>query len=159
MSAVPKPQAPRLVPMLLADIDRIMPIEREIYDFPWTPGNFSDSIRADYQCWLYQEGDSIAGYAIVLVGAGEAHLLNLSVARTAQGRGVGYRLLFDVMAAALAHGAERMLLEVRPSNTPGRALYAKAGFTQVGLRKAYYPAKGGREDALVLARRLAGDGT
>lgn len=154
MSAVLKPQALQLAAMTPADIARVMVIENDIYEFPWTAGNFSDSINAGYHCWLVEAGDAVIGYAVVMLGAGEAHLLNLSVARAAQGRGVGGKLLQDLMAVALAHGAHNMLLEVRPSNAAGQALYAKAGFTQLGVRKAYYPATGGREDALVLGRAL-----
>ena len=69
---------------------------------------------------------------------------------------MGKSLLGEVMAAALVCGAHNMLLEVRPTNRIGRALYARAGFAQLGVRKAYYPAKGGREDALVLGCALAG---
>lgn len=160
MSAVLKSRAWQLVPMTLADIARVVSIENTIYDFPWTPGNFSDSLDAGYQCWLCvdeQAGaqDALAGYAVVMLVAGEAHLLNLSVARAAQGRGVGGQLLDALMAAALAQGAHDMLLEVRPSNTAGRALYARAGFNQLGVRKNYYPARDGREDALVLGHPLS----
>ncbi len=160
MSAVLKPQAWQLVPMTPADIARVVSIENTIYEFPWTPGNFSDSLQAGYHCWICVDQHAsaqhpLAGYAVVMVAAGEAHLLNLSVARAAQGRGLGAQLLDALMAAALAHSAHDMLLEVRPSNTAGRALYARAGFNQLGVRKNYYPAKDGREDALVLGRALS----
>jgi len=154
MSAVLKPQSWQLVPMTEADIAHVVAVENSIYDFPWTPGNFGDSLKAGYSCWLSVEEGAISGYAVVMVAVGEAHLLNLSVARAAQGRGLGTQLLDGVMAAALAHGAHDMLLEVRPSNAAGRSLYAKAGFVQLGVRKDYYPARGGREDALVLGRSL-----
>ncbi|HEY4371909.1 MAG TPA: ribosomal protein S18-alanine N-acetyltransferase [Burkholderiales bacterium] len=155
MSAVIKPAAPRLVPMRAADLDRVLPIERDIYDFPWTRGNFEDSMTAGYSCWLYMEEAVLIGYSIVMLAVDEAHLLNLSVARAAQGQGHGRALLETSMAAIHEHGAAAMLLEVRPSNAIGRQLYASAGFTQVGLRKDYYPALRGREDALVLKRALS----
>ncbi len=154
MSAVLKPPVLQLAAMTPGDVERVMAIENDIYEFPWTTGNFNDSIKAGYHCWLVAAGEAVIAYAVVMLGAGEAHLLNLSVARAAQGRGVGRQLLHDVMAAALAQGAHNMLLEVRPSNRAGRALYEKAGFAQLGVRKAYYPARGGREDALVLGRAL-----
>ena len=156
MSAVLKPQRARLTPMSAPQIEDVVRIENDIYEFPWTAGNFSDSISAGYHCWVAQEANVIFGYAVVMIGAGEAHLLNLSVARGAQGRGMGRALLAEVMAAALACGAHNMLLEVRPTNRIGRALYARSGFVQLGVRKAYYPAKGGREDALVLGCALGG---
>ena len=154
MSAVLRAAAPRLVPMAPADLPRVMPIENDIYDFPWTRGNFEDSIKAGYSAWLYQDGAQVIGYCIVMLAVDEAHLLNLSVARQWQGQGHGRGLLEACMAAIQLHGATAMLLEVRPSNEVGRKLYASAGFLQVGQRKDYYPALRGREDALVLRRAL-----
>ncbi len=158
MSAVLRSAAsqgrPELVPMRHADLPRVMRIEKDIYPFPWTQGNFADSIQAGYRCWLYLEGEAIAGYAVLMFGAGEAHLLNLSVARACQGRGVGRSLLGDLIKTARKDGAQTMLLEVRPSNLAGRALYSQAGFVQLGVRRAYYPAEGGREDALILGLTL-----
>lgn len=154
MSAVIKPAAPRLTPMRSTDLERVMPVERDIYDFPWTRGNFEDSLSAGYSCSLYMDGAALIGYCIVMLAVDEAHLLNLSIARAAQGQGHGRGLLEEAMAAIRAHGAKSMLLEVRPSNAIGRKLYASAGFVQVGQRKDYYPALRGREDALVLKRAL-----
>ena len=154
MSAVLKTASLRLALMAEDDVARVMQIENDIYPFPWTPGNFSDSMRAGYGCWLYLEGAALAGYAVVMAGAGEAHLLNLSIARESQGRGLGWRLLGAMVDAARDQGAGNMLLEVRPSNLAGIALYRKAGFAQLGVRRSYYPALHGREDALVFGREL-----
>lgn len=156
MSAVLKPALRQIAAMTLADIGRVIEIENDIYEFPWTTGNFTDSIQAGYHCRLVLDGDVIIAYAVVMHGAGEAHVLNLSVRRSVQRRGVGSFLLSDLLTTALALGAQKMLLEVRPSNSAGRALYDKAGFVQLGVRKAYYPTGGGREDALVLGRDLKG---
>ena len=150
----PRSRAPQLVPMTHGDIARVLLIEHEIYEFPWTPGNFADSLCADYACWLYLEQNELAGYAVVMLAAGEAHLLNLSIARAGQGRGLGRSLLDALMAAAHASGAGKMLLEVRPSNAAGIALYTTAGFARLGVRKGYYPARPGREDAWVYGRDL-----
>ena len=157
MSAVLKAAAgdmPDLRSMTHEDIARVMQIENDIYPFPWTAGNFADSLAAGYHCWLHLNGGKLAAYAVVMMGAGEAHLLNLSVARAQQRRGLGARLLAVLMAQAHHYGAHNMLLEVRPSNTAGIALYTRAGFTQLGQRRGYYPAPGGREDALVFGRSL-----
>ena len=140
--------------MSMADITRVVDIENAIYEFPWTPGNFSDSLNAGYRCSILWQGTQIVAYAVVMIGAGEAHLLNLSVARAAQRRGVGSSALSILMSEAQACGARDMLLEVRPSNLAGRALYARAGFVQLGVRRDYYPAKKGREDALLLGRSV-----
>ncbi len=154
MSAVFRPQPPRLAPMTDQALGRILRIENDIYEFPWTQGNFRDSLAAGYSSWLYLRDDELIGYAVVMLAVDEAHLLNLSIARAAQRRGHGLCLLAEISRAVREHGAKSMLLEVRPSNLAGRALYATAGFSQVGLRRAYYPASGGREDALVLWRAL-----
>ena len=154
MSAVFKPALARLAPMTEQALGPILLIESDIYEFPWTHGNFHDSLAAGYSSWLYLLGEELIGYAVVMLALDQAHLLNLSIARAAQRRGHGLRLLGEISRAACGHGAKSMLLEVRPSNLAGRALYAAAGFSQVGLRRAYYPAHGGREDALVLSHTL-----
>ena len=154
MSAVLKEGAPRLVPMGPADLGQVMEIENDIYEFPWTRGNFNDSMSSGYSCWAFVDGSQMIGYCVVMLAADEAHLLNLSIARSWQGRGYGRALLEHAMQMIHEHGAQSMLLEVRPSNAVGRHLYQKAGFAQVGLRKGYYPALRGREDALVLRRKL-----
>ncbi len=154
MSAVFKQDELQWTPMSGGDVARVVEIENGIYDFPWTAGNFSDSLKAGYRCSLLWQGAQITAYAVVMVGAGEAHLLNLSVAPAFQRRGLGSSMLDMLMSEARACGARDMLLEVRPSNSAGRALYARAGFVQLGVRKDYYPAHKGREDALLLGRTL-----
>ena len=154
MSAVLKAGGPALQPMTDAAIGEVLRIESEIYEFPWTHGNFRDSLEAGYSCWLYRDAAGLVGYAVLMLAADEAHLLNFSIARALQRRGNGSRLLDEVCAVARGHGAKSMLLEVRPTNLPGRELYARAGFRQIGVRRGYYPGRGGREDALVLAHDL-----
>jgi ribosomal-protein-alanine N-acetyltransferase len=153
MSALPRPE-PRIRPLAERDLDPVVAIEREIYEFPWTLGNFRDSLAAGYSCWAYHGADGLVGYAVMMIGAGEAHLLNLSIAPACQRRGYGRQLLEHLMGVARSYGASVLLLEVRPSNTAGRALYAAYGFEQVGIRREYYPARGGREDALLLTFQL-----
>jgi len=154
MSAVLKP-VPQFEPMTAADLRSVLDIEQKIYEFPWTLGNFRDSLRAGYSCWVCRLGGAPIGYAVLMIAAGEAHLLNLSVAPGAQNRGHGRHLLDHVVGVARARGARLLFLEVRPSNDVGRRLYAGYGFGQVGVRRGYYPAKGGgREDALVLSLSL-----
>jgi ribosomal-protein-alanine N-acetyltransferase len=154
MSAVLKASTPRLVPMTKADLSAVMAIENDIYDFPWTRGNFEDSLHAGYSAWLYFVGTEVIGYCVVMLAVDEAHLLNLSIGRDMQGQGYGRALLEAAAEAIGERGAKAMLLEVRPSNAVGRKLYASAGFSQIGLRKDYYPALRGKEDALVLRRAL-----
>jgi len=145
--------------MTAQDLDIVIAIEESIYPHPWTPGNFSDSLAAGYHCWIVEYGVQIAGYAVVAIAAGEAHLLNLSVSSPFQRRGMGRELLAFALKLARDYGAARVLLEVRPSNAAARALYAGAGFAEIGVRKRYYPAGEGREDAIVLERTLERGGS
>jgi ribosomal-protein-alanine N-acetyltransferase len=153
MSALPK-CAPRFRPLTARDLETVEAIEREIYEFPWTRGNFHDSLAAGYSCWACQADGALAGYAVMMIGAGEAHLLNLSIAAPHQRRGFGRALLAHMMRTARDHGARVFLLEVRPSNLGARALYADCAFAQIGTRRGYYPARDGREDALLLSHPL-----
>lgn len=153
MSAVLK-DAPRLAQMREADLAEVMPIESAVYTHPWTRGNFADSLKAGYQCWTWRLGDELLGYFILLVAAGEAHLLNLSVAAARQRAGHGSTLIKEAMRIARVRGAQQVFLEVRPSNLGAKALYSRFGFRQVAVRPGYYPAHAGREDALVLTLAL-----
>jgi len=153
MSAVLK-DAPQLAPMAEADLDAVLVIERAVYTHPWTRGNFADSLRARYQCRTWRQGGTLLGYFVLLAAAGEAHLLNLSIAPACQRRGHGSALLREAMRVAREDGAKKVFLEVRPSNLAGKALYERFGFRKIALRRGYYPAQGGREDALVLSCAL-----
>ena len=153
MSAVQKP-ALRFALLQSTDLDAVSAIEESIYEFPWTFGNFRDSLHAGYSCWGCWTDEILAAYAIAMYAAGEAHLLNISVAPAAQGRGIGSALLHYIMRLGKERHCDRMLLEVRPSNLVARHLYARTGFQEVGRRNSYYPAVHGREDALLLERML-----
>jgi ribosomal-protein-alanine N-acetyltransferase len=153
MSAVLRPD-PWIQPLTERELEAVVEIERTIYDFPWTLGNFRDSLAAGYSCWGFHSADGLVGYAVMMLGANEAHLLNLSVAAPAQRRGLGGRLLEHLLRVARGYQARVVFLEVRPSNPAARRLYLRYGFQQVGLRKGYYPARGGREDALLLSLAL-----
>ncbi len=153
MSAVLK-DAPRLAAMREADLAEVLAIENAIYSHPWTRGNFADSLRAGYRCHTWRGGAELIGYFIVMVAAGEGHLLNLSIAAVRQRQGHGSALLAEAMRIAGAEGAQQLFLEVRPTNAGAKALYSRFGFRQVAVRRDYYPAHGGREDALVLTRAL-----
>ncbi len=145
---------PVITPMLEADLPELMQVEDRIYEFPWSAGNFRDSIRAGYGCWVYRSEGALVGYCVFMVAAGEAHLLNISIADAYQRKGYGARLLREILTAARGQGAALIFLEVRPSNEAGLRLYERFGFRRVGLRRGYYTANSGREDALVLALDL-----
>lgn len=148
MSALARPSEDRFVPMLADDLDRVAAIEREQYPFPWSRGNFQDSLQAGYSTWTLRNGvDELVAYSVVMIAVDEAHLLNLTVARAYQRQGYGWRMLEWMAARAREHNARTMLLEVRPSNADARRLYVRYGFEKIGTRRDYYPAVGGREDA------------
>ena len=153
MSAVLRP-APGFEAMREGDLRAVLEIEEAIYEFPWTLGNFRDSLRAGYVCRVARDGRRLIGYAVLMLAAGEAHLLNLSIAAPSQRRGHGRGLLHDIVRIAREHKAKILFLEVRPTNHVGQRLYAGYGFKQIGVRRGYYPARKGREDALVLALDL-----
>jgi len=141
--------------MVAEDLDAVVAIEGAIYPHPWTRGNFADSLEAGYHCCVVECAGEMAGYTVVMIAAGEAHLLNLSVAAPWQRRGIGREALGFVARLARGYGATKILLEVRPSNMAAIALYAAAGFNEIAVRRGYYPAGDGREDAVVMQLDLA----
>ena len=136
------------------ELDEVATIEHAVHVHPWTRGNFSDSLAAGYHCWVAHRDRALVGYGVVVIAADEAHLLNLSVAPAWQRKGIGTELTRFFLKLARDYGAEKIYLEVRPSNTPARALYKTHGFAEVGLRRDYYPSGSGREDAVVMELEL-----
>lgn len=149
--------ATALRPMREDDLDTVIAIEQRAYPFPWTRGILRDCLRADYPAWVLLQGGAIIGYGVLSIAADEAHILNICTAPEAQGRGHGRRLLRSLLQIARGRGVRRMFLEVRPSNPHAIALYHDEGFNEIGRRPRYYPAKDGREDALVMAMELFAD--
>lgn len=140
-------------PMTEADLDAVLKIEYAAFSHPWTRGIFADGIKS-YDCWLMFEGSQQVGHGVVNVIIDEAHLLNITVKPESQGRGLGLRLLEHLMDRARELKARECFLEVRASNESAYRLYERYGFNEVGRRRGYYPAVGGREDALVMACTL-----
>ncbi len=141
-------------PMGYPDLDRVMEIEQEIYEFPWSRGNFGDSIGSGYHCSVMERGGFLAGYGVMMEVVDEAHLLNLSVAKNWQGLGMGRLLLRAFMEAARKRSLRHFQLEVRVSNKVALSLYRSAGFEDIAVRPGYYPAAWGREDALIMGASL-----
>jgi [ribosomal protein S18]-alanine N-acetyltransferase len=140
--------------MTLGDLGAVSTIENRVYPYPWTLGNFSDSLSAGHECWIILNGAQTIGYAVVMIAANEAHLLNITIAPDWQGLGYGGRLLTYLIKIARAQRAEVVLLEVRPSNRTAQNLYVDFGFRAIGVRRGYYPAAIGREDAIVMELKL-----
>jgi ribosomal-protein-alanine N-acetyltransferase len=144
----------RLRPMLQADLAAVAALERESYVFPWNDQIFADCLRVGYHCVVAETSAGIAGYAVLSMGAGEAHVLNLCVGEHLRRRGVGRTLLLSVLRHARDRGIRDAFLEVRRSNKSAMRLYHRLGFECVGQRRGYYQAQEGREDALVYRLEL-----
>jgi len=151
----PHPARRILRPMREADLALILAIERRAYPYPWSEGIFRDCLHAGHTCWRLLQADTLLGYGILSTGADEAHVLNLCVAPEHQGHGHG-RWLLRALIERIRPRAQRIFLEVRPSNVHAVALYHSEGFNEIGRRPRYYPTPNGREDAIVMAMELLG---
>jgi [ribosomal protein S18]-alanine N-acetyltransferase len=140
------------MPMQVNDLPEVLEIENDIYPYPWTRGNFLDSLYSGYETWTLREPSGVlVGYFLLMLAVDEVHLLNISVRHDLHGRGIGRMQLDKVASLAREHGMQSVLLEVRPSNQRALAVYQRYGFVQIGQRKDYYPAQNNtREDAIVM---------
>lgn len=141
--------------MQLEDVANVFVIDEEVYPFPWTEGIFSDCIKTGHLCIVNEVENKIVAYGVVGMIVDEAHILNLSVRGNCQGQGYGRSLLLYLLGLIKKAKATRALLEVRASNQVARNLYGSLGFEEIGVRKGYYPADDGREDAIVLAKAIS----
>lgn len=134
------------------DINDVLAIENDLYPFPWTRGNFLDSITNGYEGWLLRDGNGVLkGYFLLMPSVDDAHLLNITVHRDLQGRGLGLLLMNKAKMLAKERKFDAILLEVRASNTRAEKIYARYGFARIGVRKGYYPAPNNeREDGIVM---------
>jgi ribosomal-protein-alanine N-acetyltransferase len=143
-------------PMHELDVPVVAAIERSAYQFPWSEGIFRDCLRVGYVCRVVDVDGDLGGYGIMSVGAGEAHILNVCIRDEYRSRGYARKILSYLLERARAAGMHEAFLEVRPSNVAAARLYHSLGFEQVGIRRGYYQATVGREDAAVLRRILTG---
>ena len=137
-----------------SDLARVLDVERNAYAHPWTEGNFKDCLSGSYENWLLESEGNIIGHGIISVAVGEAHLLNICVAKSYQRQGLGRIILNYLLDLSRKLEASVMFLEVRESNLSALALYRNEGYEQIGLRKNYYPAITGREHAIVMSLQL-----
>ena len=142
-------------PMREADLDEVLSIEREAYEFPWSREIFRDCLRVGYSCRVLESDGAVNAYGMLQIAAGKSRLLNLCVRRKLHRRGLGRRLLTLLIEVARSHHTDSVLLEVRPGNAAARHLYGSVGFANVGVSRGYYPARTGREDAMILALSLS----
>jgi ribosomal-protein-alanine N-acetyltransferase len=151
MIAVLREPAETIAPMRPPDLPEVLAVEEVAYEFPWTHGNFIDSLRAGHSAWTMRDGGgSLIAYTVAMIALDEAHLLNLTVAPRCQRFGFGWRMLEAMAENARGYGVRTMLLEVRPSNAAAQQMYERYGFVRIGTRRGYYPARDGREDAIVM---------
>ena len=136
------------------EISHIAAIDAQAYPYPWSEQIFRDCMKANYHCVVYENDDELLGYGVMSIVVGEAHILNICVLPEKQGQGLGRDLLNYMVGLAREKRLETMFLEVRMSNKVARNLYDRVGFNEVGIRKNYYPASKGREDAMVLAMNI-----
>jgi ribosomal-protein-alanine N-acetyltransferase len=141
-------------PMMELDLPDVAAIEKRSYEFPWSENIFRDCLRVGYSCRALDMAGQIIGYGVMSLGAGEAHILNVCVRDEFRNLGFGKRLLEHLLERAAAAGVAEAFLEVRPSNLAAIRLYQKLGFEQIGIRRGYYQAPDGREDAIVLKLEL-----
>jgi ribosomal-protein-alanine N-acetyltransferase len=154
VNAVVKPPPRSTRNLRESDLPAVLAIERAAYEFPWSEGVFRDCLKAGYGALVLEVDGRVIGYGLVACAAGEAHVLNVAVDPHHQGAGHGRHLVRRLVDLARWYRAERVFLEVRPSNTRAIRLYHQLGFNEIGQRPNYYPARQGREDALVMALEL-----
>jgi len=140
--------------MTEADLDAVLGIEREVHAHPWTRGNFSDALHSKYLCKVYESEQGMLGYAVLMWAVDEAELLDIAIAAQHQRQGWGRKLLEEMIVLARRNDMRRVVLEVRASNAAAIGLYKSMGFADIGLRRDYYPAENGREDAILMGREL-----
>ena len=141
--------------MSTLDLNNVIAVEKKAYPYPWTLGIFRDCLRVGYNAFVMTVDKNVIGYGIIMLSPGEAHILNLCVDPDYQGKGLGRYLLNHLVKKSNQTDVDMVLLEVRRSNENAQRLYESEGFHELGVRKAYYPANNGREDAIILAKYLA----
>lgn len=132
------------------DLPAVAELESTAYAYPWSEGSFRDSLRSGDECWLLELNGELAGHGVITTVVDDATVLNIAIHPRYQKRGLGQKMLAHLLDGTRQLGAKNCFLEVRQTNTAALALYARAGFKEVGRRRNYYPADEGREDALVL---------
>ena len=143
-------------PMRVRDVDDVLALEQSVFPHPWSRANFTDSLTSGYDAWVLRDAHgALHGYYLLMPAVDEAHLLDVAVAASLQGRGLGRYLLDKAAARARGLGMTSILLEVRPSNARALDVYLRYGYREIGRRRAYYPAhEGRREDAIVMRYTL-----
>lgn len=138
----------------MTDVEQVWQIEKRANQFPWTKGNFEDCLKSGYRSFLYSSNNELVGYSVVQLVLDEVHLLNVCVNPSLQGKGFGRQILTHVIDISLEQASAIVVLEVRASNLRAQQLYLSTGFNEMSVRKRYYPAEQGREDAILMGLEL-----
>lgn len=139
------------------DLEIVLDTEKRAYEYPWSETIFKDCLHVGYCCWVLEHDGIIVAHGVMSIAVGESHILNICVHPDYQGQGLGRKLLNHLLDLALEHDVNMTFLEVRPTNFSAIKLYLDMGFDEIGMRRNYYPAKMGREDALIFARTIIRD--
>lgn len=135
---------------MCSDIDRLCELETECFSSPWTASGFEEFFSNGCSRVLVAElSGEVCGYVGMNLILGEGEITNIAVSGKYRRRGVAAALLDGLMKT---DGLERLMLDVRVSNTAARALYEKMGFTDDGIRKGFYSKP--REDAVLMSRTI-----
>ncbi len=153
-SAVPEPRPLRFRAMRADDIAAVHTNEILAYSHPWTQDVFNDCLTNGCSCLVAETDNKIVGHGIMSAPFGQARIFNLCIAPQWQGRGFGRLMVKHMLDVGRKYGAQVAFLEVRPSNITAIRLYKSIGFSEVGLRRNYYPAEDSREDAIVMVLTL-----
>jgi ribosomal-protein-alanine N-acetyltransferase len=141
-------------PLTPADLPRALQIEQASHAFAWSEATFLSNQGDRYLNLKIVSDNQIVGFAISQIVLDEATLFNLAILPDFQRRGLGRRLLQVLLDQLSARGMQTVWLEVRASNNRAIALYEQFGFNEVSVRRDYYPAANGREDAIIMALPL-----
>lgn len=142
--------------MQKADVQAVLQIEQLVQSHPWTAKQFEESLES-YQCTVIECDQKVVGFCILQPVLDEANLLLMAIHPKQQGQGLGFHLLQHSIEM-LKNNPIQIFLEVRESNRAAIALYEKADFHQIDLRKNYYPQAGGtREHAIIMVKSCGDD--
>lgn len=138
--------------MLETDLDQVLAIEIQNYEVPWNKKTMASCLKADYHSIVMKQDDRIIGYAFLMSGYQESHLLNMCISNSCQNQGLGWRFLTYLQNICIYSHSKTFLLEVRVSNKAAQHLYRKFGFKEIGRRRNYYRCIKGKEDAIIMTK-------
>ncbi|WP_257263351.1 ribosomal protein S18-alanine N-acetyltransferase [Endozoicomonas sp. ONNA2] len=136
------------------DLEQVNAVEQRSAEHPWRRAHFSDSLKSGYTCELAVLDGQVVGHSVMMMAAGEASILILTVDKPFQRQGIGRQLLQHMLRKAGQSDCNTLLLEVRRSNIKAFNLYLDEGFSEIGIRKNYYPMGNHREDAIIMATEI-----